>query len=90
MPLTACCAAHAGHTEVLQRDYTLTAAYASVPACAYQCTSSRSRGARAGDALDAILEEAEGRERTGGEQGGGQGLLAQVASLSRFMRSLSQ
>ena len=49
----------------------------------------------AGDALDAILAEALGGG-AGGEEGSGegQGLLAQVggtvASLQRFMRSLSQ
>lgn len=48
-----------------------------------------------GDALDAILAEALGGS-AGGEDGSGegQGLLAQVggtvASLQRFMRSLSQ
>jgi hypothetical protein len=73
-----------------QQDYTLMAAYAAVPMSACKRMAGKGRGARAGDALDRILEEAEGRERTGGEQGGGQGLLAQVASLSRFMRSLSQ
>ena len=52
-------------------------------------------GVVAGDALDAILAEALGGGG-GGEDGSGegQGLLAQVggtvASLQRFMRSLSQ
>lgn len=51
----------------------------------------------AGDALDAILGEALGGSAGGGGDDGsgeGQGLLAQVggtvASLQRFMRSLSQ
>ncbi|KAK9836144.1 hypothetical protein WJX81_004435 [Elliptochloris bilobata] len=55
------------------------------------------RGSRpAGDALDAILNEAMGGDASGGggEGGEGPGLLAQVrgtvASLQRFMRSLSQ
>lgn len=49
----------------------------------------------AGDALDAILAEAEGGGGAGDDGGSqGPGLLAQVggtvASLQRFMRSLSQ